>query len=83
MPSCRDATRLQSAALDRPLTLAQRLGLAFHLFLCKWCRRYGKQLRFLRRASRERPGSLEEVTPRGLSTEARERLKQKLRSGPE
>ena len=79
-PSCRDASRLQSEALDRPLTRLQRLGLALHLVVCKWCRRYGKQLRFLRQAARQHPEQFDDPAPQGLSAEARERLKESLRS---
>jgi len=39
-PGCREASRLQSEALDQPLSLPQRLGLRLHLLICKWCRRY-------------------------------------------
>ena len=52
-PSCKEAIRLQSAALDRKLTLLERFGLRFHLVLCKWCRSYGRQITFLRSAARE------------------------------
>src|SRR5687768_5175177 len=78
-PNCREASRLQSAALDQPLSLRRRFGLRLHLLICKWCRRYGKQIRFLREAVRERPDDLSETAPRSLSPEARERLKQALR----
>ena len=50
-PNCRQASRLQSEALDHKLPVLQRVGLRIHLLLCKWCRRYGKQIRFLRDAS--------------------------------
>jgi hypothetical protein len=81
LPSCRDASRLQSEALDRPLTGWQRFGLVLHLAVCKWCRRYGRQLRFLRHAAHEHPEQLDDATPHSLSAEARERLKASLRSG--
>lgn len=81
-PTCREATRLQSEALDQPLSFPRRLGLALHLMLCKWCRRYGRQIRFLRAAVRSHPDELNQV-PDGLSAEARERLKRALESTPE
>jgi hypothetical protein len=77
-PTCRDASRLQSEALDQSLPLGKRLGLRLHLLLCRWCRRYGKQLHFLRHTVHEHPHELN-TAPRSLSTEARERLKQSLR----
>jgi hypothetical protein len=78
-PNCREASRLQSDALDQPLSLPRRFGLRLHLLICKWCRRYGKQIRFLRQAVHEHPDELSEAVPRSLSPEARERLKQTLR----
>lgn len=83
LPSCRDASRLQSDALDRQLTGWQRFGLTLHLAVCQWCRRYGRQLRFLRRAAQEHTERFEDAAPRGLSDAARNRLKDSLRSGQE
>lgn len=80
-PNCREASRLQSEALDRPLPFWKRLGLRVHLCLCQWCRRYGKQIRFLRHAAHEHPEELTKATSERLSPEARERLKQSLRGG--
>jgi hypothetical protein len=78
-PNCREASRLQSHALDQPLSLPKRFGLRMHLLICKWCRRYGKQIRFLRQALHERPDELNEAAPRSLSPEVRQRLKQAFR----
>jgi hypothetical protein len=80
-PTCKRATRLQSEAMDRRLSFLEKLGLRLHLFLCKWCRRYGAQLKFLRSAAREceEHGSRQE--PQTLSPEARERIKHTLQSG--
>lgn len=80
LPSCREASRRQSAALDHPLGFWERIGLGFHLALCKWCRRYGRQLRFLHHATQEHPEHWEEAAPHRLSDEARQRLKESLRS---
>ncbi|MFZ0827630.1 MAG: zf-HC2 domain-containing protein [Verrucomicrobiia bacterium] len=82
-PNCKAATRLQSDALDRKLPLRQQMGLRLHLLLCKWCRRYGKQLNFLRRVVREHPDELAGPVPQGLSAEAQERIRQKLRANRE
>jgi len=79
-PTCKHAARLQSEALDHPLTLSQRAGLRLHLMLCGWCRRYGKQIRFLREAAHEHEDELSDPTVPALSQEARDRLKRKLES---
>ena len=78
VPTCRQVSRLQSDALDRRLSLSKRFGLHFHLLLCKWCRRYGNQIRFLRQATHKHPDQLNEATPRRPSSEARERLKRNV-----
>jgi hypothetical protein len=80
-PSCREASRLQSEALDKKLSLFQRIGLSLHLLICKWCRRYGRQIRFLRCAAHEHPENLSEAVPQKLSPEARERIKRRLQAG--
>ena len=50
-----------------------------HLFLCKWCRRYGKQIRLLRGTAHEPPDQVAEASPSTLSPETRQRLKCALR----
>lgn len=78
--TCRDAARLQSEALDAKLCFSKRLGLWLHLLICKWCRRYGKQIQFLSHASQEHEEDLANAVPQTLSAEARERIRQRLQS---
>ena len=80
LPNCREAVRAQSDLLDRPATLSVRLGLWLHLLLCKLCKRYGRQIRFLRTAAHEYGDEFTQATPQKLSEAARERMKQKLSS---
>lgn len=77
-PTCREAARLQSEALDRRLGLGQRLGLRLHLLLCKWCRRYGKQLDFLRAAAHRQEQHEHGLPPQPLRPEARARILRRL-----
>jgi hypothetical protein len=79
-PHCRAAIRLQSEALERRLPWRQQVGLKIHLFLCKWCRRYGRQISFLRTSAHDHGEALTEAAPSNLSAEARHRIKQKLQS---
>lgn len=76
--SCRRAIRLQSEAMDHPLTLRQRMGLWLHLRLCRLCRRYGAQLGFIRQASRKQAEANPNAPRTQLSPEARERLRRRL-----
>jgi hypothetical protein len=83
-PSCKEAVRLESIGLDRALTPVERFGLRFHLVFCKWCRAYGKQIRFLHSAAKE--SALDDDYPSpmpALSSGARERIKRSLQSGKE
>ncbi|MGC0150956.1 zf-HC2 domain-containing protein [Chromobacterium vaccinii] len=50
--SCRAASRLISAGMDRPLTVAEHLKLRMHLLLCGNCRQFSRQLDLLRQAAR-------------------------------
>ena len=79
-PTCKEASRLQSQALDRKLSLMQRIGLRMHLLICGWCRRYGKQIGFLHDAAREHPDQFYQLLPHTLSQDAREQMKQRLRA---
>ena len=78
LPDCRDAARIQSDQMERRLPAAKRAGLFMHLLMCKWCRRYGRQIRFMRTAVREHPEKLAEADVRSLSSEARERIKSRV-----
>lgn len=51
MLNCREATRLLSDRLDRPLSRRQRLALMLHTLMCNACRNFGKQSELLRRAA--------------------------------
>ena len=79
MPTCQRVGRLQSAGLDQPQSFSKRLGLRLHLLVCKWCRRYGRQICFLREAAHQHSDELTQATPASLSSEARERLRRSLR----
>lgn len=77
-PTCRQANRLQSEAMDRKLSFLEATGLRVHLALCRWCRRYGKQLKFLRSAAQGCEDHAACAPPTKLSSAARERIKQKM-----
>ena len=78
---CSEASRAQSEMLDHTLPGACRVGLWLHLLLCKWCRRYGRQIRFLQATARNHAEKLSEADSRSLSDGARERIKSRLLAG--
>jgi hypothetical protein len=77
VPNCQQASRLQSRDLEHPLPLRQRLALRVHLFFCKWCRRYGKQIKSLHATLRNSENSAATM-PQSLPADAKERLKEAL-----
>jgi hypothetical protein len=47
---CREAAKLMSQAMDRPLPFWQRLALGLHLAICDACRNARRQMLALRAA---------------------------------
>lgn len=81
-PDCTEMSRLSSLAFEQPPAFTLRLKLWLHHLICVWCRRYERQLKFLRRAVQEHPEQMNAASPHTLSPAARERLKQSLRNEP-
>ena len=50
--NCKQAARLMSDAMERPLPLSDRVKLRLHLYWCEACTRYRRQLAFMRKALR-------------------------------
>jgi predicted anti-sigma-YlaC factor YlaD len=57
------------------------VGLRIHLLLCKWCRRYRRQIAFLRAAAQQCDEHEHALPPKTLSTAARQRIKERLQAG--
>lgn len=73
---CVDASELASIELDEPLSLLEAVALRGHLLACGSCRRFRRQLRWIREAARLRDRSPVGPNPGddALSHEARERI---------
>ncbi len=85
MLSCKEVSHWVSESLDRQLPLWQRIQLRFHLFMCRFCSRFRKQVLFLRDAAHHYLSASQktETAPgSGLSPEARNRIKQSLKLDP-
>ncbi|MFZ6847960.1 zf-HC2 domain-containing protein [Undibacterium sp. RuRC25W] len=48
--SCKQAHRMISEGLDRPLRLSERARLKMHLSICNACTNFNGQMQFLRKA---------------------------------
>ena len=77
MLSCKDVTRLLSESMDRSLPFGKRIGVRFHLFICKFCARYKRQLVLIRQTARLLVAT-EDIPGETLSAEARERIRDAL-----
>ena len=75
--NCQDVTRLVSDSMDRSLPLIQRLKMRFHIGMCKYCGRFAKQMRFLRKICQEDEKGLSDAT---LPDETRRRIRQVIRT---
>ena len=82
-PTCAEMSRLASRGLEQPLSLGTRCKMRLHFLICVWCQRYQKHLRLLHRAAPHFDEHLDGVSARGLSAEARQRIKDRLREDHE
>lgn len=78
MPSCADISALVSEGFDHPLSLHQRLSIRFHVSLCRFCRRYEKQLHQLQHGFSGYADPDKNAVECSLSSECRERLNRAL-----
>jgi hypothetical protein len=78
-PSCAETARRLSEAQDRPLSVGARFGVTIHLALCRFCRRYSRQLRFLRQTFVRFRRELGETSDARLSSQARQRIIEQLK----
>jgi hypothetical protein len=63
--------------MDRKLPIHRRIGIRIHLMMCYLCRRYKKQLLFLRLVL-QTDEDVDKIKSESLSAEARKRIKKKL-----
>ena len=75
MLKCKEVAELASKAHDMKLSWNQRIQLKIHLFMCKLCSRYVKQLKFLNSAVQNLDKNCQQHS---LSTESRNRIRQTL-----
>ncbi len=64
--------------MDARLSWPQRLAVRFHLLYCVWCRRYTRQIRFLRKAAGALAGAPDQTGETKLSPEGKEQIRQRL-----
>lgn len=60
LPSCRDVSRIVSTDGMEHAAKNQRLMVHLHLLMCRYCRRYWKQIRTIGEAARQQFGTRSE-----------------------
>ena len=83
MMNCKEVSRLLSESMERKLSFWERVGLWFHLSMCKLCKGFSKDLQQLREAARRHAENIEndvDATDAALSAESRDRIKRALES---
>ena len=78
MPSCKDISALISRGMDQRLPLHNRLSIRLHVSLCKFCRRYEKQLRLIHKGLRYYSDPETNQTEPALPAAAQERIQHAL-----
>jgi len=78
MLTCKQASRLVSQSLDRPLSWSERARLRFHLFICDACTHFNRQLRLLSNAVKRMAQYTENDSAIQLSLEARDRISREI-----
>lgn len=80
MLSCKEATRLVSEGLDRKMSFLRRMGLRFHVLMCRGCSRYARQITALNRlvSNHYADGPPAEVSE-GVSRDTVQQIKSALR----
>jgi hypothetical protein len=79
MFNCKEVSMMVSESMDRKFPLHHRILMITHLFMCRYCNRFKKQLLILRNAA-----GLEDIHEEdlgrsySLSKKTRERIKQAL-----
>ncbi|MES2546940.1 MAG: zf-HC2 domain-containing protein [Pseudomonadota bacterium] len=81
MIDCKQASQLISKSLNRQLSWRERLEVRFHLFICKYCKRFSQQLITVRKALNRFADSIENNQDIRLPSEAKGRIASSIESG--
>lgn len=82
--SCAESTQLVSASIDEPLGWSERVAVRLHMCICRGCRRFREQIRFLEkaatiRAAQDSLSDTDAVRSLSLSPEGRQRIEKVVR----
>jgi hypothetical protein len=77
MFNCRDVSRLVSESMDRELSFTKKMGVRFHLMMCRHCARFRHQLARIRKIIRSQ--NEENIPSLIMEGKAKERLNHLLK----
>jgi hypothetical protein len=75
IPSCQEATRLSSEAMERRLSIKERFDLWTHLRICDFCSQFSKQVHGLRNVLRNYTPQGEKKLPQDIKNKIKLALK--------
>lgn len=81
-PTCEVVSHKISESLDHKLPLIDRMRIRLHLMGCELCARYEKQLHTIHQMMKQSMIDTQDPTEDKLSSEARQRMKEKIRQNP-
>ena len=77
LSKCKDTTELISENMDHNISVFKRGRMAFHLVLCKYCRKYRAQMETLRKMTLDLDKEVPDTAPQdSLKPDSKERMKQ-------
>jgi hypothetical protein len=80
MYTCKEVAELTSQSFDHALSLRQKIGMYFHLSMCKLCSRHKKQMAFLNHLldlNKKQPDAIHHSVT--LSETKKEKIKKRIR----
>ncbi len=76
MLHCDKVSKFVSESMDRDLSFIERMGVRFHLLMCRHCARFAKQLEHMRSAIRKESNTYPQQK---LDEDAKVKMKKRLR----
>ncbi len=80
MLTCKQASLIISQSLDNPLSRSDRMKLKFHLFICKACTRFNRQLHLIKTIVQRMKLETENDDTIQLTIEAKARINRAIES---
>jgi len=80
MLTCKQASKLVSQSLDRPLTWSEKIQLKLHLLICNPCTQFKRQLNMLRTAMQRIRNGIEHDHTIKLPLDVKNRIVHKIES---